>query len=98
MFPPGTACFTVPPSDKMKKPNQHYEALEVRKIYVLRWEEIYPNKVNLVCPECNNGDLISTKYDYRSHECLTPIIDLDGTTAYSVNIMYECKNPTCGKT
>ena len=51
-----------------------------------------------MCPECNNGDLISTKYDYRSHGCLTPIIDLDGTTAYSVNMMYECNNPTCGKT
>ena len=31
MFPPGTACFTVPPSDKMKKPNQHYKVLEGRK-------------------------------------------------------------------
>lgn len=98
MFPPGTACFKVPPLDKMEKPNQHCEVLEGRKLYLLRWEEMYSNKVNLTCAKCATGDLISTIYDYRSHGCITPIIDLDGTTTYAVSMMYQCNNPTCGKT
>ena len=95
-FPPGTVGFTVPPSDKSKPPNPHYQVIEGRRIYIVRWELNYEGE-NLQCFHCNNGDLISQQYDY-CHGYLTPIFDLDGTTSYAASMTYKCNNGYCGQT
>ena len=96
LFPPGTFGFIVPPSDKSKPPDPHYQVIEGRKIYIMRMEMNDPVHDDLKCFECDTGIMIHDAYDFRLSGFLTAIIDFDRTD-YAASMVYQCNNPNCNK-
>ena len=90
-FPPGHMGFLVPPSNKTQPPDLHYSILEGRRFFFVRWELNIPG-IEIKCPECEKGEMIHFRYDFRNHGFVTPIIDLSGNTDYAASMMYDCNN------
>ena len=83
--------FLVPPSDKTQPTDLHYSILEGRRFFFVRWELNIPG-IEIKCPECDKGEMIHFRYDFRNHGFVTPIIDFSGNTDYAASMMYDCNN------
>jgi hypothetical protein len=92
-FPPGTLDFKVPKANKMETPDRLYEEIEGVTIYLVNWELNYPG-IYLKCFNCDGGEMIHDRYDYKKNKTLTPILDVSGQPAFAISMSYKCNN--CG--